>query len=289
MRILVIGGHGMLGARLCNDLAARHDVHATVRGSAGAADTPGVTWHEHVDIRNDDVEGVITRIAPQAVVNAAGIVKQRTGTPTEEFVAVNALFPHHLARLANDRNAILVHISTDCVFSGSKGLYTPSDRPDPVDIYGLSKLLGEPVGNHVTVLRTSIIGLENRCWGKPTHGLVEWFLAQRGPRHGFARSIFSGLTVAELSRVIEMVAMRAGLSGLWHVASSPITKYDLLTGLAVRLPGMAITVERTEGPSIDRSLDGRAFDAAMAYRPPSWETMLDELALDILRREKANP
>lgn len=288
MRILVVGGHGMLGARLCSDLAARHDVHATGRGAAGAEAAQNVTWHEHVDIRSDDIDAVLARVAPQAIVNAAGIVKQRTGTTTEEFIAVNALFPHRLARLAMDRNALLIQISTDCVFSGSRGGYSLSDRPDPVDIYGLSKLLGEPSGDHVTVLRTSMIGLEDRRRGKPTHGLVEWFLAHDGPRPGFSRSIFSGLTVAELSRVIEAVIGHGGLVGLWHVASAPITKLDLLSRLAARLPELAITVEAAEGPAIDRSLDGRAFDEAMPYRPPSWDVMLDELAGEILSREKAN-
>lgn len=276
----------MLGARLCRDLAARHEVHTTVRGTA-TLPAAGFTWHEHVDVRDSGIESVIDRVRPQAIVNAAGIVKQRCGAPVEEFVAVNALFPHRLARFAKARKAILVQISTDCVFSGSKGGYAPFDRPDPIDIYGLSKLLGEPSGDHVTVLRTSMVGLEDRQAGKPTHGLVEWFLAKKGVRQGFARSIFSGLTVAELSRVIEAVVTRGGLSGIWHVASSAITKFDLLSGLATRLPDLGITVEWAEGPAINRSLDGRAFDTAMAYRPPPWDMMLDELAVEILSREKA--
>lgn len=292
MKILVLGGQGMLGSRLCDQLKQRHVVHATIRGGAparaSAADHgSGIVVHGGFDATGAGVlQALIDDVQPEAVVNAVGIVKQHAQlVTTEDFVAVNALFPHRLARILAPSRTPLIHVSTDCVFSGTTGFYRPSDQPDPVDVYGLSKLLGEPSADHVTVLRTSMIGLEPKRPGKPSHGLVEWFLAQKQRLNGFSRAIFSGLTVAELSRVIEALIQRRGLPGLWHVAAAPLTKYELLSRLSERLPQRGLVVVPVEGAAIDRSLDASAFNAALPYQPASWDDMLDELADDIRARE----
>ena len=125
----------------------------------------------------------------------------------------------------------MVHVSTDCVFSGSRGGYVESDVPDAFDLYGRSKLLGEVTDRENTVtLRTSIIGWQ---LGEPT-GLVGWFAAHRDePLKGFTKAVFSGLTTRALTEVIRDVVMPdASLSGLWHVSAEPIDKYTLLTKLA---------------------------------------------------------
>ncbi|HLG48269.1 MAG TPA: sugar nucleotide-binding protein [Reyranella sp.] len=171
------------------------------------------------------------------------------------------------------RGARLIHISTDCVFSGRRGGYRESDTPDPVDLYGLSKLLGE-VGTppHLT-LRTSFIGpqLSGR------EGLLAWFLAQRGTIKGYGKAIFSGLTTCALARVIERVIDGPlPLSGLYHVAASPISKYALLCDIERRLQ-RGITIERDDSFECDRSLDGHRFANASGISVPGWDEMLDGL------------
>jgi dTDP-4-dehydrorhamnose reductase len=287
MRILVVGGGGMLGHQLCESWGDRHEVWATVRGgsSAGAGNLANPRILSGVDVRRlESVTDAIARVRPDAVVNAVGIVKQRPAA--KEFVPsieVNALFPHHLARITAEAGARMVHLSTDCVFSGMKGHYVESDPPDPVDLYGRTKLLGEvSEASSCLTLRTSIVGLELST----REGLVEWFLAQRGTVRGFRRAIYSGLTTAEMARAIEFFILNdPGLSGVWHLASAPIDKHALLAGLLARLPPRGVEIVPDDAFACDRSLDGSALRARSAYRVCSWDVMLDELAFAIRRRE----
>lgn len=276
----------MLGDGLVRQLVLRHSVHCTIR-SAVAGTTPRAIVHTGVDVINEDVLAQVMRAAqPDLVVNAVGIVKQYADSvSTEEFIAINALFPHRLARLTGTYGTKLIHISTDCVFSGRKGQYTEDYPPDPIDVYGMSKALGEPAGHHVTVLRCSMIGLEEARPGKLCHGLIAWFLHQSGTIPGFRRARFSGLTIRAFSRLIDDLASRGGLPGLWHVAAEPISKFDLLTRLASRLPERRLVVAAVDSPAIDRTLDPSAFRKASGCEAPSWDEMLDELAADIRQSE----
>lgn len=280
MRVLILGGDGMLGRRLRSELAPRHEVRATVRGaSAAASDVVS-----GVDVRDEErLRDVMSGFRPEAVVNAAGIVKQRPEAKDPvETIEVNALFPHRLARWCSEIGARLVHFSTDCVFSGRTGRYGERDLPDPPDLYGRSKLLGEVAEPHLT-LRTSIVGLEE---GR-RQGLVEWFLASRGTVRGFRGAIYSGLTTAEAARVVERLLVRhPALAGIYHVASEPIDKCRLLVAFGRELGRDDPRVEPVDEPRCDRSLDGSAFAAATGYRAPSWDEMLRELAREVRARER---
>src|SRR5258706_12617983 len=165
MRVLVFGGDGMLGHQVARHLAARHEVCVTVRRPLDAY--PGGLFASAaalggIDVRDaDGVRRALAGFRPQAVVNAAGIVKQRDDPGAETASdAVNAAFPRRLAGFCSEAGAYLVHYSTDCVFSGRKGGYTEADPPDPVDLYGRSKLQGEVTGPGCLTLRTSMIGPE---------------------------------------------------------------------------------------------------------------------------------
>jgi dTDP-4-dehydrorhamnose reductase len=220
---------------------------------------------------------------PQALVNAVGIIKQRT-TANEAIpsLEINALLPHRLALVCRMVGARLLHMSTDCVFTGAKGIYTEDDISDATDLYGRSKLLGEASDEGCITLRTSIIGLE---LARKT-SLIEWYLAQRGRIRGFDRAIYTGFSTAEMARVIERVIVQhADLSGLWHVASVPISKYALLTLLNQKLGRTDLLIERDDTFVCDRSLDGSRFNKQTGYVPPSWDAMLDELAQQIRERE----
>jgi dTDP-4-dehydrorhamnose reductase len=320
MRVLVLGGDGMLGHELARSLAGTHDVAVTVRGreprswpgdgaappgGGRAARPPGQLPADRVfagiDARcQDDVADLLDRFRPEAVLNAVGLVKQRReGQTALPAVEINTVFPHRLARLCRVADIRLVHVSTDCVFSGRRGRYTEDDQPDPVDVYGMSKLLGELREPPALTLRTSIIGLEPAVpAGSPAggrgsaggRGLVDWYLAQSGPVSGYRRAVYTGLTTMELARLVDRILTKhADLTGLWHVAApEPITKYDLLARLAEKLrrAGRAVAdVAAADGPACDRSLLADRFADATGYTAPGWDQLLDELVERITLRE----
>lgn len=286
MRVLILGGDGMLGHRLLRQFAPRHETRVTLHQPLDAYQRLRVfdrgNAYDRIDVLEpSQIVKVFSDFKPQAAINAAGIVKQRADAKNEVLsIEINAIFPHLLARLCREHDARLVHLGTDCVFSGKKGNYTEKDRPDPEDVYGFSKLLGEADGRGALTLRTSMIGPELR---RKT-GLVEWFLAQRGKSiKGWRKAIFSGVTTAELARVIEkLLTMHPDAHGVYHVSSAPISKFDLLTNLESRLK-TGTTINPDESFECDRSLDSTRFRAAFGYSPPTWDAMLDELAADILK------
>jgi len=286
MRVLILGGDGMLGHRLLRQFAHEHETRVTLHRELGAYARFGLfdrrNAADQVDVRDAGrVAAVIADFRPQAVINAAGIVKQRPEAGEADLSnEVNALFPHRLARMCREHAARLVHLSTDCVFSGEKGNYAESDPPDPVDVYGRSKLEGEVTEPGAITLRTSMIGPE---LDRKT-GLVEWFLAQKGKTiKGWRKAIFSGFTTAELARLIDMLLTRhPAAHGLYHASSAPISKFDLLTRLNRRL-GHGVTIVPDDTVVCDRSLDSTRLREAFGYAPPSWDAMLDELATDLLK------
>jgi dTDP-4-dehydrorhamnose reductase len=274
MKVLVLGGDGMLGHELHRELRDHHETRVTQRSQSS---DPQV--FSGVEVRGSGrVEEVIAQFRPAAVVNCIGIVKQRP--ESEEAIAsieVNALLPHRVAIACRAAGARLIQLSTDCVFSGDKGNYREEDRPDPVDVYGRSKLLGEVTGEGALTLRTSMIGLGlNR-----KTSLVDWFLAQKGSVRGYRKAVFSGLTTRELSRVIRMILERhPQASGLYHLSVAPIDKYTLLLKLRERL-GRSTEIVPVDEPRIDRSLDSTRFRRVFSWRAPEWDAMLDELAGEV--------
>lgn len=286
MRILVLGGDGMLGHQVFLELRHRHEAKVTLRQPLATYSGNGLfdaaNAFAGIDARSGDgFKTVLAQFRPQAVVNAIGIVKQRP--ESEDAIVsleVNALLPHRLAVACRAVGAQLVQLSTDCVFSGDRGSYREEDRPDPLDLYGRTKLLGEATGEGAITLRTSMIGLGlNR-----KTSLIDWFLVQKGRITGYRHAIFSGFTTRELARIIALLVERhPQASGLYHVSAAPITKYELLTGLRERL-GMKLEIAPADEPRLDRSLDSTRFRRVFGYQPPSWDEMLDELAKDIQRK-----
>lgn len=287
MRILILGADGMLGHQLISSYKARHELAGTVRRpmepDGHATDGRSHRLFPGVDARDiGAIERVVAEFSPNAVINAAGIVKQRSEAKDAiESIEVNALLPHRLADICARRAVRMVHLSTDCVFSGDQGNYADDALHDARDLYGRTKSLGEVSGDGIITLRTSIIGLE---LGRKK-SLIEWFLAQSGTIRGFTRAIYSGFTTLEMARIIErLLTTPAPISGVLNVSSEPIDKYTLLQALNRRL-GKRVDVAPDDGFQCDRSLDSSAFRARFAYTPPSWERMLDELAEQIRRRD----
>lgn len=285
MRILILGGDGMLGHELRTELARAHEIVYSLRQSqegSGHSTATGAMFG--VDVRDGEaLERLISTVVPDVVVNAVGIIKQRDdGADAILNLEVNALLPHRLSVLCAAANARLIHISTDCVFAGTRGGYREEDVPDASDFYGRSKLLGEVAGRGCLTLRSSIIGLEL----KRRISLVEWYLRQTGKVSGFTKAIFSGLTTMEFARLIHRLIVEfRGLDGLYHVASEPISKYELLRRLTVALGRTDVSLIPVDDFHMDRSLIGERFALATGYRTPTWDTMLNELAHRIRERQ----
>ena len=284
MRVCILGAGGMLGHMLVRVLSDDHDVYGTSKQEW--SETAGLArflekkrWIGGVDAK--DIKTVNKCFAEHqfdVVINCIGVVKQRVHRTTDdEMIEINARFPHKLSDICAAFSTRLIHISTDCVFSGNKGDYVETDKPDPVDIYGLSKLAGEIVDAHNLTIRTSHVGRELTNFTS----LFEWILKNRGKQVvGYSNAIYSGLTTYSLAVVINsMLATGANIGGLVHVASKSLSKYQLITELNNRL-GLGIDIKMDESVVINRSL--RVSDQLKQFKieVPSWDQMLDNFCKD---------
>lgn len=255
------------------------EVTGTLRSSRGLSHFDEVLRGQlltQVDVENfDSLSAAFATAQPDVVINCIGLVKQlATANDPLQAIPINALLPHRLARLAAIAGARLIHLSTDCVFSGTRGGYQATDFPDADDLYGRSKLLGEVVDcPHAVTLRTSIIGHEL----DGNHGLVNWFLSQNGTVRGFTRAIFSGLPTVELARVMrDFVLPHPELQGLYQVASPAINKHDLLQLLKSAYQ-KDIEIAPDAKLVLDRSLDGTKFQQATGYVSPAWTELVAKM------------
>jgi dTDP-4-dehydrorhamnose reductase len=280
-RLLILGGTGMFGHQLYHAARSRFETFVTVRHDAPPSGHHLLFEPQRVitavDVtRPHTYADAIARLQPHAIVNAIGVIKQRSeANDPVEAIQVNALFPHQLARCAAAAGARLIHLSTDCVFSGRTGGYRESDLADATDLYGRSKLLGEVTGPGALTLRTSMIGRELSS----SRGLVEWFLSRRNQdADGFTHAIFSGLTTPVLAELIlEIVERHPHLTGLYHVSAAPIDKHRLLHLLNAAF-GANVRIRPSDRLRIDRSLNGSRFHDATGFVAPAWETMIEQLA-----------
>ncbi|MEO8573819.1 MAG: SDR family oxidoreductase [Pyrinomonadaceae bacterium] len=283
MRVLVFGAGGMIGHKLMQVLGRDHEVFGTLRADS-AQSVPdsifdGLGLVTGVSVEDlDSIRRALVEAKPDVVVNAIGIIKQLPDSKNViNTLTVNSIFPHRLAELSEELGFRLITISTDCVFSGVRGNYSESDIPDAVDLYGKSKNLGEPAGSNCLALRTSIIGHELGS----AYSLVDWFLSNRGGKvKGFANAIYSGFPTFVFAGIIDnLIRNYRQLSGLYHVSSDPISKYDLLR-LVNEKYGAGIEIERDEDFKIDRSLDSTKFRTETGFSPASWEEMIASMAED---------
>jgi dTDP-4-dehydrorhamnose reductase len=282
MRLLILGAAGMLGHRMCRLLSDRFEIWGTFHGSPSEYSRYGLLPDARtiggVDAQNfPSVSSAVEKVKPDVVINCIGIVKQRDeAKQAVPSIHVNALFPHQLADLCDGLGARVFQISTDCVFSGSRGKYTELDVPDPVDLYGRTKLLGELNRSNSVTLRTSIIGWQINTYSS----LLGWFASQRGKRiKGYHRAIYSGFSTSVLAQLIgDLVESRPDLHGMYQVASEPISKYDLLIKLRELMDWKDITIDMDDQFFCDRSLIGTRFTTTTGWMPPSWDTMLEGLA-----------
>lgn len=279
-KILVLGASGMLGNAMLRVLTENPSwqAYGTLR-SEGAKrffeDAVAARLISGIDVEQpDSLVQAFNQVRPDVVINCIGLVKQLAEADDPlQAVPINTLLPHRLARLCELAGARLIHISTDCVFSGNRGAYRETDFSDANDLYGRSKYLGEVDYPHAITLRTSIIGHELQS----AHGLINWFLAQDKQCKGYTRAIFSGLPTVVLAQIIrDVVIPRPELHGVYHVAAEPIAKYDLLN-LVARVYGKQIDIVPDDQLVIDRSLNAARFRDATGYVAPAWPQLIETM------------
>ena len=275
--VLVLGASGMLGNAMLRLFGSSntHDTWGSARSASVCGFMPPALRERvicGVDVDNNDaLMRLFAQVRPHVVINCVGLVKQLAAAADPlSAIPINSMLPHRLAQLCRVAGARLVHVSTDCVFSGTKGMYREDDPADAQDLYGRSKLLGEVDYPNAVTLRTSIIGHAVAA----AHGLIDWFLAQPGPVRGFTRAIFSGLPAVELARVIrDHVLPQPQLRGVHHVSAAPISKYDLLR-LVAQAYGKHTEIMPDDKLVIDRSLDSKRFRELTDYVPPTWPELV---------------
>ncbi|WP_019422444.1 dTDP-4-dehydrorhamnose reductase family protein [Paenibacillus sp. OSY-SE] len=270
MKILVIGGNGMAGHILVRYFREQRNVALfyTCRDAT----------EEHaliLDVTDtEQVERLVTAVRPHVIINAVGMLNEAAAQRPIEAYQVNGLLPHRLRQIADRMGARVIHISTDCVFSGHKGQYREDDKTDGASLYAVTKKLGElTVAPHLTI-RTSIIGPEIRPQGI---GLLHWFLRQEGTIQGYRQVWWNGVTTWELARAIHHYLQR-GISGLIHLGHpQPIHKHDLLTLFKDVFLKVNVDIVPTDEPASNRTLANTRADAD--YPLPSYIAMVTELAV----------
>lgn len=284
MRVLIIGGSGMLGHKLVQIWQKRFDVWTTLKSRLEDYDKYEIfdknrTVGEVDAERFETVENAIQKIRPEVIFNAVGIIKQLpTSKNVVKTLTINSIFPNRLAETAETINARLINISTDCVFDGAKGNYTEEDVSNATDLYGKSKNLGEVVaGANCLTLRTSIIGRELNT----SHSLVEWFLNNRSKKvSGYTNAIYTGFPTIILADIIAgLIENYQNLNGLYHVSAEPIDKFELLK-LINEAFRTNIEIEPFDDFRIDRSLDSTKFRSETGFKPQSWREMIEKMADD---------
>jgi dTDP-4-dehydrorhamnose reductase len=285
-KVLILGITGMLGHTLFSNLVNNDDfdVYGTTRDLHNlncwyppdhAKRIIGPVYVEDLD----SLSVCLAELKPQVVINCIGIIKQLPSAQDAlKTITTNALFPHRLAFICKAIGARLIQVSTDCVFSGNKGNYSEDDIPDPQDLYGRTKLLGEVCYPNCLTIRTSIIGHELNT----ANGIVEWFLARQKSVKGFNHAIFSGFPTIELTKILkDFIINNPFLCGLYQVSAEPISKFELLKLISLTYQ-KEIEIEPDDRVRIDRSLRSTRFREVTGYSPPSWPELIYRMHQDFI-------
>jgi dTDP-4-dehydrorhamnose reductase len=268
MRLLILGGNGMAGHMLVHYFrkSSNYSVFYSIRDRGSHQ---GLV----VDARDSvHVEKMIDVVAPDVIINAIGILNDRAERNAIDAFLLNGLFPHQLKRMADKAGSRIIHISSDCVFSGELGGHKEDDVPDGHTTYARTKALGEIKAERHLTIRTSIVGPEIREQGI---GLMDWFLRQQGTVKGYQLAIWNGVTTLELAKAIHHI-IEYPLSGLLHLtAPEAISKLDLLRLFQHAFEKEDVKIVPDDAIRLDRTLLHTRKD--FIYEVPSYDRMLLEL------------
>lgn len=263
---MVLGSGGMLGHMVYHYLKSL-DKYKMVDASYPRKLHEG---SKLLDVTNKtELEEFIITESPDVVVNCIGILIKGSVNDPSNAIYLNSYLPHQLAKVLRKTGGRLIHISTDCVFSGKKGGYTEEDFRDADDTYGRSKALGEVINDIDATLRTSIIGPELKENGE---GLFHWFMQQTGKINGYTQTFWGGVTTLELAKIID-ATISQNITGLIHITNGQsISKFDLIRLFKSEFSKMDIEIEPSEGKRVDKSLKSVRTD--FNYKIPPYDVMI---------------
>ena len=282
MKLLILGASGLLGNTLTKYFLKKsnYQTFGTIRDKL-QVEFFNETYHKKFTILNDilnfaELENIIDNLRPDVVINSIGLnnkIKKNDFSTLEKYILINSLFPHKLQSICSRFGIRLIQLSSDCVFSGIRGNYSEKDLPDPLDIYGKTKLMGELESDNCLTIRKSAIGHELIT----KDGLLDWFLSRNDKVEGYKKAIFSGLTVLELARIIDIFILpRKELKGILHIAGFPISKYDLLNMISSEYK-KSIELIPNDSFKINRSLDSTYFTRITGYQIQPWPLLIKSM------------
>ncbi|MBD2846424.1 sugar nucleotide-binding protein [Paenibacillus sp. IB182496] len=268
MKLLVLGGNGMAGHVLVRYLRTR-TAHRVLWTSRDPHDRDAL----QLDVADPErVLHLLDAAAPDVVVNTVGVLNAAAADDPPQAYRINGLLPHLLRERMSRSGGKVVHISTDCVFSGQRGGYAEHDDPDGTSVYARSKALGESHDSRHLTIRTSIIGPEIRPEGI---GLMRWFMAQRGEVRGYTQVMWNGVTTLELAQAVHRY-LEAGLGGLVHLtAPETLSKHELLQKMAHIWKRGEVRLVPDDEVRLDRTLVNTRRD--LPYAAPGYDEMLEAL------------
>lgn len=267
-KVLILGATGMAG----------HVVYLYLK-SLGRYDIVNIVYRSKIsedsivlDVTDQDhLREIFCREKPDYIINCIGILIHGSQEHTDNAIYINSYFPHFLERISGEIGSRLIHISTDCVFSGNRGAYKEDDFRDADDVYGRSKALGEIINERDVTIRTSIIGPELKEQGE---GLFHWFMKQNGEINGYSKAYWSGVTTLELAKAIDYI-LGNDITGLVHLTNGrEISKYELLCLFKEYWNRPTVEIKEYDGKNVNKSL---CKSLKMSYQVPDYRVMLSEL------------
>jgi dTDP-4-dehydrorhamnose reductase len=219
---MILGCTGLIGHQIYNHFSLLNEYEVLGISNSRIVSDENI----RIDLQNpNSLKFILQEFKPNIIINCVGILIRESMQNPLKAILLNALLPHKLIELSDEINAKLIHISTDCVFSGNKGNYGELDVKDGISIYSKSKALGEINNSRHLTLRTSVIGPEIDNTGDE---LFNWFMLQEGQINGYDKSIWSGVTTFLLAQIVHK-SLELNLTGIYNVTSpTPISKYELL-------------------------------------------------------------
>lgn len=262
----------MLGSRLTSGLINNSNLKIIIAGRIA----PTISLFKEIEYISFDanitnLESLILQTKPDFIINALGWIKQKDASPSLGLI-LNSVIPAQLSELSEKYDFKLIHFSTDCVFDGATGRYDVLSNPNPTDFYGRTKYLGEVSGGNVMCIRTSIIGYEIDS----QYSLLEWILSQKHEIFGYSKAYFTGVSTNELSELISEIIISKFQSGLFHVASDPISKLELIRTVK-SVYKLDLTVYEDAKVSINRSLIPNYHELNTKWQAKEWRAKIEQV------------
>tara|TARA_Y200000002_G_scaffold95363_1_gene76991 strand:- start:1138 stop:2007 length:870 start_codon:yes stop_codon:yes gene_type:complete len=279
MKVLILGSDGMIGHKIAQSLNDNCELILSSRKSI-SLDTIGLKRGKILlhDLITDNLDSMLKKIFPDLIINCAGITTRRgVKDNIQNTRLLNSDIPHRLDSWANLNSKKLIHFSTDCVFSGSRGNYLDNDIADANDIYGKTKAVGEVNSFNTLTIRCSMIGREIYNFTE----LFEWLVKNKNKNiDGYSKVFYSGITTVRMGKIISKIINEdINLTGIYNISSIPISKFELLHKLS---NAFGLNVDITENKNIksNKVLNSKKFAEITGIKTPDWDDLISEFVED---------